>query len=202
MKLYYAKGACSLAPHIIFRETGLPFALERVNLGTHQLARGGDYYAISPRGQVPLLELDNGQHITEGPVICQYIAEHAKRDDLLPPVGDIARYRVLEWQNFTTSELHKSYSPLFNAEYPQEARNLILQTLRKKYEWVDKELRSRNYVAGDTFTVADAYVFTVTQWADYVKLVISDLENLMAFQKRVADRETVREALKAEEQGS
>ncbi|MGB3224441.1 MAG: glutathione transferase GstA [Desulforhopalus sp.] len=199
MKLYYSKGACSLAPHIIFRETGLPFTLERVNLGTHQLADGGDYYAISPRGQVPLLELDNGQHITEGPVICQYIAEHAKREDLLPPVGDIARYRVLEWQNFTTSELHKSYSPLFNSEYPKEARTIILQTLRKKYEWVDQQLSSRSFVTGDTFTVADAYVFTVTQWADYVKLAISDLENLMAFQQRVADRETVREALKAEE---
>jgi glutathione S-transferase len=199
MKLYYSKGACSLAPHIIFRETGLPFMLERVNLGTHQLAEGGDYYAISPRGQVPLLELDDGQHITEGPVICQYIAEQAKREDLLPPVGDIARYRVLEWQNFTTSELHKSYSPLFNAEYPQEARKIILETLRKKYEWVDKQLSSRNYLTGDKFTVADAYVFTVTQWADHVKLTISDLENLMAFQQRVADRKTVREALKAEE---
>jgi glutathione S-transferase len=199
MKLYYSKGACSLAPHIILRESGLPFTLERVNLGTHQLAGGQDYYAISPRGQVPLLELDNGRHITEGPVICQYIAERARREDLLPPVGDIARYRVLEWQNFTTSELHKSYSPLFNAEYPQEARTIVLQTLRKKYEWVDKELSSRDYVTGDTFTVADAYVFTVTQWADYVKLAISDLENLMAFQHRVADRETVRDALKAEE---
>lgn len=199
MKLYYSKGACSLAPHIVLRETGLPFTLERVNLGTHQLADGEDYYAISPRGQVPLLELDNGRHLTEGPVICQYIAERAGREDLLPPVGDIARYRVLEWQNFTTSELHKSYSPLFNADYPQEARTIILQTLRKKYEWVDKELSSRKYVTGDTFTVADAYVFTVTQWADYVKLAISDLENLMAFQQRVADRKAVREALKAEE---
>lgn len=199
MKLYYSKGACSLAPHIIFLETRLPFTLERVNLGTHQLAGGEDYYAINPRGQVPLLELDNGHHITEGPVICQYIAEQAKREDLLPPVGDIARYRVLEWQNFTTSELHKSYSPLFNSEYPKEARTIVLQTLRKKYEWVDQQLSSRNYLTGDTFTVADAYVFTVTQWADYVKLAISDLENLMAFQQRVADRETVREALKAEE---
>jgi glutathione S-transferase len=202
MKLYYAKGACSLAPHIVFREAGLPFTLERVDLGTHQLASGEDYYTISPRGQVPLLELDDGQRITEGPVICQYIAERAYREDLLPSVGDITRYRVLEWQNFTTSELHKSYSPLFNAEYPKEAKTIILQALRKKYEWVDKQLSSRKYVTGDNFTVADAYIFTVTQWADHVNLSLSDLENLMAYQQRVADRIAVREAIKAEGQGN
>jgi glutathione S-transferase len=202
MKLYYAQGACSLAPHIVFLETGLPFTLERVNLKKHQLAGGEDYYTISPRGQVPLLELDDGSHIAEGPVICQYIAEQAGNRDLLPPVGDMARYRVLEWQNFITSELHKSYSPLFNAEYPKEAKAIILQALHKKYEWADKQLRSRNYVTGDTFTVADAYLFTVTRWAAAVNLTLSDLESLMAFQQRVADRPAVGEALEAEDRAS
>jgi glutathione S-transferase len=199
MKLYYSRGACSLAPHIILRETGLQFQLERVDLTKHQLASGEDYYKINARGQVPLLELDDGQKITEGPVITQYLAEQAGRRDLLPPSGELDRYRVLEWQNFITSELHKSYSPLFSKDYPEEAKSITRRALRKKYEWVSQQLNGRDYTTGDNFTVADAYLFTVTNWAKGVDLDLSDLDALQAFQKRVAKRPAVLEAIKAEE---
>jgi glutathione S-transferase len=199
MKLYYSRGACSLAPHIILRETGLPFQLERVDLTKHQLASGEDYYKINARGQVPLLELDDGQKITEGPVITQYLAERAGRKDLLPPSGELDRYRVLEWQNFITSELHKSYSPLFSKDYPEEAKSITRRALRKKYEWVSQQLNGRDYTTGNNFTVADAYLFTVTNWAKGVDLNLSDLDALQAFQKRVANRPAVIEAIRAEE---
>jgi glutathione S-transferase len=199
MKLYYSRGACSLAPHIILRETGLQFQLERVDLTKHQLASGEDYYKINARGQVPLLELDDGQKIAEGPVITQYLAEQAGRRDLLPPSGELDRYRVLEWQNFITSELHKSYSPLFSKDYPEEAKSITRRALRKKYEWVSQQLNGRDYTTGDNFTVADAYLFTVTNWAKGVDLDLSDLDALQAFQKRVAKRPAVLEAIKAEE---
>jgi glutathione S-transferase len=199
MKLYYSRGACSLAPHIILRETGLQFQLERVDLTKHQLASGEDYYKINARGQVPLLELDDGQKITEGPVITQYLAEQAGRRDLLPPSGELDRYRVLEWQNFITSELHKSYSPLFSKDYPEEAKSITRRALRKKYEWVSQQLNGRDYTTGDNFTVADAYLFTVTNWAKGVDLDLSDLDALQAFQKRVAKRPAVLEAIQAEE---
>lgn len=198
MKLYYAAGACSLAPHIILRETGLPFQLERVDLGRHQLANGQDYYQISKRGQVPLLELDDGRKITEGPVISQYIAERAGRKDLLPPSGEMERYRVLEWLNFISSELHKSYSVLFNKEHPEEAKAITLRALRKKYEWVAQQLSGKDYLMGDNFTVADAYLFAVTNWAKIFALDLSDLEPVQAFQKRVKSRPAVLESLKAE----
>jgi glutathione S-transferase len=199
MKLYYSRGACSLAPHIILRETGLQFQLERVDLTKHQLASGEDYYKINARGQVPLLELDDGQKITEGPVITQYLAERAGRKDLLPPSGELDRYRVLEWQNFITSELHKSYSPLFSKDYPEEAKSITRRALRKKYEWVSQQLNGRDYTTGNNFTVADAYLFTVTNWAKGVDLNLSDLDALQAFQKRVANRPAVIEAIRAEE---
>jgi glutathione S-transferase len=202
MKLYYSPGACSLAPHIIFRETGLPFQLERVDLAKHQLANGEDYYKINARGQVPLLELDDGQRIAEGPVITQYLAEQADRQDLLPPIGKLARYRVLEWQNFITSELHKSFSPLFNKDYPEEGKAITRRDLRGKYQWVAEQLNGRNYTTGDNFTVADAYLFTVTNWAAIVELDLSDLDPLQAFQKRIKARPAVMEALQAEGLGS
>lgn len=198
MKLYYAAGACSLAPHIILRETGLPFQLERVDLARHQLANGQDYLQISKRGQVPLLELDDGSKIAEGPVISQYIAEQAGRKDLLPPSGELERYRVLEWLNFISSELHKSYSLLFNKEQPEETKTITLRALRKKYEWVAEQLSGKDYLMGDNFTVADAYLFAVTNWAKNFALDLSDLEPVQAFQKRVKSRPTVLESLKAE----
>ena len=198
MKLYYSPGACSLAPHIILRETGLPFKLVRVDLGKHQLETGEDYYQISKRGQVPLLELEDGQRITEGPVITQYLAEKAGRKDLLPPSGELARYRVLEWLNFITSELHKSFSPLFSKDFPDEGKAITRSALRKKYEWVDEQLQGREYTGGADFTIVDAYLFTVTNWAKNVDLNLTDLKSLQGFQKRVANRPAVMEAMKTE----
>lgn len=198
MKLYYAPGACSLAPHILLRETGLPHTLERVDTKTHLTQHGVDYYTINPKGSVPLLELDDGQRLSEGPVIAQYIADLAERRDLMPAPGSMARYRVMEWQNYITSELHKSFSPLFHPEFDAAARGLFAAALQKKFAWVSRQLQGRQYLTGDDFTAADAYLFTVAGWGRYVGLDLSDCEHLQAFLKRVASRPAVRDAMQAE----
>jgi glutathione S-transferase len=198
MKLYYAPGACSLAPHIVLRETELPFSAEKVDTKTHKTEHGVDYYTINPKGYVPLLELDSGERLTEGPVIAQYIGDKAGRQDLMPAPGSIARYRVMEWQSYTTSELHKSFSALFNTALDDSAKAIFKAGLRKKYEWVSGQLHDKEYLTGDTFSAADAYLFTITNWAKAVKLDLSDYTDLQAFLKRVAARPAVREAMKAE----
>lgn len=198
MKLYYAPGACSLAPHILLRETGLPHTLERVDTKTHLTRHGVDYYTINPKGAVPLLELDDGQRLSEGPVIAQYIADRAERRDLMPVPGSMARYRVMEWQNYITSELHKSFSPLFHPEFDAAARALFTAALQKKFAWVSRQLQGRQYLTGDDFTAADAYLFTVAGWARYVGVDLSDGEHLQAFLTRVAARPAVRDAMQAE----
>jgi glutathione S-transferase len=198
MKLYYSPAACSLAPHIVLRETGLPFTLEKVDTGKHLTQAGTDYYAINPKGQVPLLQLDDGQLLSEGPVIVQYIADQARATTLMPAAGSVERYRVMEWQNYITSELHKGFSPLFNSEFDAKAKATLRALLRKKYEWVDSRLAGRDHLTGEAFTAADAYLFVVTAWAKFVDLDLSGLPNLDAFLKRVSARPAVREALKAE----
>lgn len=197
MKLYYSPGACSLAPHIVLRESGLQFSLQKVNTAKHT-TEGADYYTINPKGQVPLLELDDGQRLSEGPVITQYIADRAANTKLMPAAGSMARYRVMEWQNYITSELHKSFSPLFRPDFDAAAKSTITGLLRKKYEWVDSRLRDSQYLTGDDFTAADAYLFTVTSWAKHVSLNLSDLNHLQRYLERVAERPAVREAMKAE----
>jgi glutathione S-transferase len=198
MKLYFSPGACSLAPHIVLREAGLPFTLEKVDVAKHVLASGGDYFAINAKGQVPVLELDGGERLTEGPVIAQYIADQAGNTTLMPAAGTLARYRVMAWQNHITSELHKSFSPLFTPAFDATAKALHSQLLRKKYEWVDSQLAATPFLTGDSFTAADAYLFTVTGWAKYVGLDLSDLPHLQAFLARVASRPAVQAAMKAE----
>ena len=198
MKLYYSPGACSLAPHIVLREAGLPFTLEKVDTAKHALASGGDYYAISVNGQVPVLELNDGARLTEGPVIAQFIADKAGNVSVMPAAGSLERYRVMEWQNYITSELHKSFSPLFNPEFDATAKALHSKLLRKKYEWVDGQLANGPFLTGNTFTAADAYLFTVTGWAKYVSLDLSNLQHLQAFLARVAARPAVQAAMKAE----
>jgi glutathione S-transferase len=198
MKLYYAPAACSLVPHIVLREIGLPFTLEKVDTGKHRTQAGDDYYAVNPKGQVPLLQLDDGQLLSEGPVIVQYIADQAAAITLMPAAGSIERYRVMEWQNYITSELHKTYSPLFNSEFDAKAKATLRSLLRKKYEWVDSKLAGRDHLTGDAFTAADAYLFVVTGWAKFIDLSLSGLPNLEAFLKRVSARPAVREAMKAE----
>ena len=198
MKLFFSPGACSLAPHIVLKETRQAFTLEKVDTGTHTTADGADYYAINPKGAVPVLELENGERLTEGPIIAQYLADKAGRADLLPAAGSMDRYRVMEWQNYITSELHKTFTPLFNPDMDSSAKKTLAGVLRKKYEWVNTQLQSRDYLLGQSFTVADAYLFAVTGWAKYVSLDLADLKHLQDFLARVAGRPAVREALKAE----
>jgi len=198
MKLYYSPGACSLSPHITLREAGLPFDLVQASPRTKKLADGGDFLAVNPKGQVPVLELDNGQRLTEGPVIVQYLADQAPATGLAPAAGTWERYRVQEWPNFTTSELHKTFSPLFNPATPEDAKPMFKARIADRLAWVDGRLAGKSYLMGDTFTVADAYLFTVTNWTKPVEIDISGLANLGAFMGRVAARPAVQEALKAE----
>lgn len=198
MKLYYSPGACSLAPHILLRETKLPFTLERVDTKTHQTEHGADYYQINPKGYVPLLELDSGERLSEGPVIAQYIAEQAGNRELMPEVGSLARYRVLEWQNYITSELHKSFGALFNPALDAAAKAVFSAALERKFAWIAEQLRGKQYLTGDSFSAADAYLFTVTNWAPHLGLDLSHLAELQGYLQRVAARPAVQAALKAE----
>jgi glutathione S-transferase len=198
MKLYYSPGACSLAPHIVANEAGISLALEKVDTGKHVTAGGVDYYTINPKGQVPFLQLDDGSTLSEGPIIAQYLADQAQARRLMPESGTGARYRVMEWQNFITSELHKGFSPLFSPRFDAAAKAAHAATLRQRYEWIDKQLAGKDYLTGSEFTAADAYLFTVTSWAKYVKLDLSDLKNLQAYLARVASRPAVAKTLKEE----
>lgn len=198
MKLFFSPNACSLAPHIVLREAGVPFTLEKVDTARHLTASGVDYYTINPKGQVPLLELDDGQRLSEGAVIAQYVADKANATTLIPAAGSLARYRVMEWQNHVATELHKSFAPLFNASLDASAKAILVKVLRTKFEWVDSALSDSIYLTGDQFTVADAYLFTVSRWSGYVGLDLSDLRHLQRFLKQVGERPAVQEALRAE----
>ncbi|HEX7439011.1 MAG TPA: glutathione transferase GstA [Caldimonas sp.] len=198
MKLYYSPGACSLSPHIVLREAGLAFEAVLASTKTHKLQDGTDYYTINPKGYVPLLELDNGERLSEGPAIVQYIADQAPAKNLAPANGTMARYRLQEWLNFITSELHKGFSGLFNPAMPEEAKGLMRTRVAERLKWVDGQLAQKLYLTGDTFSVADAYLFTVTNWTKFVGIDISGLANLTAYMARVAARPAVQEAMKAE----
>ncbi len=197
-KLYYSPGACSLSPHIVLREAGLPFDLVLASTKTHKLADGTDFYGINPKGYVPLLELDDGQRLSEGPVIVQYIADLVPGSPLAPPAGTMARYRLMEWLNFITSELHKGFSPLFNPATPEDYKPLVRTRLGERFAWVNSQLEGHAYLMGDAFTVADAYLFTVASWGPYVGVDPSGLAQLTAYMGRVAARPAVQAALKAE----
>jgi glutathione S-transferase len=198
MKLYFSNGACSLSPHIALREAGIPFELVRASTKTHKLDDGTDFYTINPQGSVPVLELDNGERLTEGPAIVQYIADLAPASNLAPANGTFARSRLQESLNYITSEMHKGFAPLFNPATPEAYKPIAVANLHKKFAYIDGKLAGKNYLMGDTFTVADGYLFTVTSWAKYVNLDISAYKNLAAFMARVAARPKVQEALKAE----
>ena len=199
MKLYYSPGACSLSPHIALREAGMKFDLEKTALKTHTLvADGSDYYAIAPKGQVPLLELDNGERLSEGPAILQYIADHAPASGLAPAAGTMARYRLVEWLNFVSTELHKGFSPLFNAQMPQPAKEIFAARVKDKFAYVDRALEGKDYLMGASFCVADGYLFTMLQWAEGMGIDTSAMKNVEAYKARVAARPAVKEALLAE----
>lgn len=198
MKLYYAPGACSLSPHIVLREAGLSFTPVKVSTKTHQIEGGGDYYAVNPKGYVPTLELDDGTRLTEGPAIVQYIADQAPATQLAPANGTMARYKLQEWLNFITSELHKQYSPLFDPSTPDDVKTKQRDKIAKRYDWVAQQLGDQDYLTGSTFTVADAYLFTVTNWAKSTGIDVARWPALQGFMTRVAARPHVQEALKAE----
>jgi glutathione S-transferase len=198
MKLYYSPGACSLSPHIVLREAGLDFTPVMASTKTHKLADGTDYYTINPKGYVPLLELDDGQRLAEGPAIVQYIADQVPDRKLVAPWGSMERYRQMEWLTFIGTEIHKSFSPLFAPGTPEETKTAARARILSRLEWVNQQLEGRQYLMGDSFSVPDAYLFTVTNWSKFVNLDISALTNLGAFMARVAARPAVQAALKAE----
>jgi glutathione S-transferase len=198
MKLYYSPGACSLSPHIVLRESGLAFEPVLASTKTHQLADGTDYYGINPLGYVPLLELDDGTRLREGPAIVQYIADQVPMKNLAPANGTLQRYRLQEWLTFIGTELHKTFSPLFNPKMPEDGKAISRERLASRLKWVDGQLEGKDYVTGENFSVADAYLFTVTNWAKPMNIDLSGLPNLLAWRERVAARPAVQEALKAE----
>jgi glutathione S-transferase len=198
MKLYFAPGACSLSPHIVLRETGLNFELEQVNNQEKKTKSGQDFWAVNPKGQVPVLELDNGEKLTEGPIVVQYLADQKPAAGLLPPAGSMERYRVQEWLNFITSELHKSFGPIFRPTTPEEFKKISKENLGKRFDYLDKHLAGRQYLMGDKFTVADAYLFTVLRWTARIQMDLGKWSNLKAYVDRIAARPKVQEALKAE----
>ena len=198
MKLYYSPGACSLSPHIVLREAGLAFEPVLASTKTHKLQDGTDYYTINPKGYVPLLELDNGERLTEGPAIVQYIADQAPGKKLAPANGSFERYRLQEWLNFITSELHKGFGTLFTPQMPEEGKAVARARVTDRLKWVDTQLAGKQYLMGDDFSVADAYLFTISNWAPHVGVDISGLSELAAYRARVAARPAVQQAMKAE----
>jgi glutathione S-transferase len=198
MKLYFSPGACSLSPHIVLRELGLPFEAVLASTKTHKLVDGTDYYTINPKGYVPLLELDDGQRLSEGPAILQYLADKEPAKGMIAAAGTMPRYRQIEWLNFISTELHKSYSPLFNPAMPEEGKAVYRKRLRGRYEYLNQQLEGKSFLMGDAFSAPDAYLFTVTNWAKPVGVDISDLANVQAYQTRVAARPAVRAAMTAE----
>ncbi|MEI6732851.1 MAG: glutathione transferase GstA [Comamonadaceae bacterium] len=198
MKLYYSPGACSLSVHIALKESGLNFEAIAAPTKTHKLADGTDYYTINPLGYVPLLVLDDGNQLREGPAIVQYIADQVPSKNLAPGNGTFARYKLQEWLTFIGTELHKGFSPLFTPGMPEEAKGIAKTRLASRLQWLDGELANTLYLMGDIFTVADGYLFTVTNWSQYVGLDLSTYPNLLAFRGRVSARPKVIEAMKAE----
>jgi glutathione S-transferase len=182
----------------VLHESGLAFEPVLASTKTHQLADGTDYYGINPKGYVPLLELDNGERLSEGPAILQYIADQVPAKNLAPANGTMARYRLQEWLNYIASELHKGIGGLFNPAMPEEAKALMRAKGSLRLQWVDEQLEGKPYLMGDAFSVADAYLFTVTNWTQYVGIDIAGMKNLVAFQARMAARPAVQAAMKAE----
>ena len=198
MKLYYSPGACSLSPHIALQEAGIAFEPVLASTKSHKLLDGTDYYTINPLGYVPLLELDDGTLLREGPAILQYIADLVPLKNLAPANGTMPRYRLQEWLAFIGTELHKGFSPLFNPAMPAEAKTIALDKLQTRLAWVDKDLEGKAFVMGEHFSVADGYLFTVTNWAAPMKIDLSVYPNIVAWRERIGARPGVQAAMKAE----
>ncbi len=198
MKLYFAPGACSLSPHIALREAGLPFDLEQVDLTNKQTKSGADDRTINPKGYVPALQLDDGQVLTEAAMIVQYIADKKPEAKLAPPAGTRERYLLQEWLNFIATELHKGLSPLFKPNVPEAWQQVVKDTIAARFDFLTKRLQGKPYVMGESFTVADGYLFTILNWTNFLKIDLGKWPALKAYQERIAARPAVRAALKAE----
>jgi glutathione S-transferase len=203
MKLYYSPGACSLSPHICLREARLPFSLVRVDLKEKKLVDDGSpYLPINAKGQVPALELDDGQVLTEGPVIVQYIADQAPESGLAPPAGTLERYRLQSWLNFISAEMHKTFSPLFRPNTPEDFKSVLKTNLERPFGIVEKALADKPYLMGTEFSAADAYLYTILSWAPRVGIDLGRWPNITAYVARVKERPSVFDAHGAEQQTS
>lgn len=198
MKLYYSPGACSLASHIALEETGLKYEAIAAPTKTKVLPDGSDYRKVNPLGYVPYLVMDDGTGLAEGPAILQYIADQAPATKLAPPNGTVPRYQLQSWLNFIGTEVHKNFGPLFNSAMPEEAKQIFTTNLLGRLKWVDGDLAGKPFLMGSDFTVADAYLFVVTNWAQPLNVDLSPFPNLLAFRERVAARPAVQAAMKAE----
>lgn len=198
MKLYYAPGACSLSPHIVLLEAGLPFSLEKVDFNTKKTETGADYLTINSKGGVPALQLDDGRILTEGPAVVQYLADQKPESGLAPRAGSFERYQLVELLNYITSELHKGFGPLFNPGISADWKAATLANLEGKFGWLTDFLGNKTYLMGETFTVADSYLFTVLRWSSHVGIELAKWHALTAYIARVGHRPKVQEALKAE----
>ena len=198
MKLYFSPGACSLSPHIALIEAGLDFTLEQVDIRAKQTASGADFRTINPKGYVPALQLDDGTVLTEGPAIVQYIADLAPASQLAPAAGTLERYRLLEWLNFISAEVHKNFSPLFDPSATDDLRAAARANLGRRLGYVAQQLEGRDYLLGSQFTVADTYLFTILGWAEYVKFSLADWPVFDAYRARIASRPAVQQALRNE----
>lgn len=198
MKLYYAPGACSLAPHIVLREAGYTFDLDKVDIPAKKTASGADYWAVNPKGYVPALQLDNGEVLSEVGVICQYLADQKPAAGLVPAAGSMARYHLMEWLNFVATEVHKSIGALFNPKMTPEMREVQLGLIGRRLGALEKMLAGKQYLMGDAFSVADAYLYTVLNWTHIHKIDMTQWPNIQAFMTRVAARPKVQDAMRAE----
>ena len=198
MKLYFSPGACSLSPRIVLLETGLPFTTEQVDLHSKRMTGGGDYRAVNPNGYVPALEIAAGQVLTEGPAIVQYLADQAPEKGLAPPAGTLARYQLMSMLNFIAAEIHKNYTPLFLPDTLDAVREAARANLTRRYAYLDTHLAGRTYLVGEQFSVADAFLFTVTSWAGFVQLDLSAWPHVEAFQQRIGARPAVLQAMRDE----
>jgi glutathione S-transferase len=198
MKLYYYPGACSMAVHIALREAGIPFEMDKVDLAKHQTANGEDYYKINPKGYVPALRLDDGQILTEDAVLLQYVADQKPQSGLAPKAGTMERYRLMEWLNFISSELHKTLGALFNPKIIPEWKQDRIALFGRRCDFLVQQLGDKPYLMGDMFTIADAYLFTIFGWTNLFKLDMGKWPSLQSYAGRVAARPAVKEAMKAE----
>lgn len=199
MKLYYSRAACSLAVRIVIHELGLSCEYAAVDLASKKLEDGSDYFAINPKGSVPVLKTDQGEILTENNVIQQYLADTLQNTRLLPPLGDFKRYRVLEWSNYISTELHKGFSPLFNAEFPQELKEkMVIPGIMKKFQYVDQQLQGKTFLNGDEFTLSDAYLMVILLWCEIKAVDLKSLKDLSAYYLRLKERKSIAQSLEEE----